>query len=339
MKLNDLLDEFPWERTYESLCSEPDDPTKLPLEWARELIDSYRDSQVAVLSRAMYGPRLTPEWRDRDRRRGLDASPSKLSEPRLPRFELSDPVRAARAFLRVAAQAGAGLEQFQSEHLTELDSTDTALGRLLQILATAGDPRVDPEVPLGLLSALLPAAVPFLSGREAFGPVLTPMFVLAVSPWVEPSQRDAAQLTWKLVEEVGTTDRHEELTRWIAGVVEAGSASIEVSTRLNFVRPPSEEVARSGLGPLYYEQAVAQGRRGIHARDIVVAGDREVNRTLIERIQSLHDIQAADFIYEPQPGVVRIRTWSELPVPEQLLMGAADESGSQVIEFLDETLM
>lgn len=327
MKLKELLEEFPWDETYRRLCGDPPDQSQLPLDRAKTLIDEQRDSQLQVLARAMYGPRLVP------------GSPPRSDEPearkrKLPRFEFNDAEQAAHTFLRTATQVGASLRLFTLGRLAELDAPDASLGRLLRLLAIAEESpdRLDPE---GTEWFELKEAATASGESSPFGPVLGPMLFLAGSAGESVAEGSDYDLIRPLVAELGATDRVEGLAKWTSAVVEAGSRHIAKISPLPYPRELSLEVAAGLLG------AFIVGASGARARDIVLAGRREENVDFLREVEDLDGVvkEETGFIYEPEPGLVRLRAWSKDPLEVENLTHSADVANAKVIEVLDDTVI
>jgi len=326
MELNKLLEEFPWTETYRRLCGDPPDQSEISLERPQALIIQYRESQLEVLARGMYGPKLASDV-------PLQGNEPGVEQQKLPRFEFNDPDRAARRFLRVAAQVGSRLRPWTPEHLAELDPADALLGRLLRLLAVAEEPAGSSGSTEGEWEELKARSAvdnPEDDEPSPFGPVLGPMFALAA--WSEEltEAESSHGLLRPLVAQLGTTDRLEALADWAGAVVEAGAREIAA------INPHSYD---RGLVIEAPEVMVEFGGDLAHVRDIVLAGPREENTDFLEQVRELDGVAAeeTDFIYEPVPGMVRVRAWSVAPLAVERLTASADEADAKVIEVAGET--
>lgn len=220
MKLNALLEEFPWHDTFAALCQEPPEEGSLPLANAQQLIEQQRKSQLAVLSRMMYSPLLEGNYE-----RAEDTfEPS--DSPRTTSLRLRRPDQASRLFLAAAAQAGKALRPFGPERLSELDRDDAALGRLLLVLSVAQSSPTSREAHAHEWPEIARHGI---ESRNAFpfGPVLTPMlFSAEPEAWTtgRPNYPDFARhLAMELRE---TTSGSDKLTRWTRSLVRAGAARL-----------------------------------------------------------------------------------------------------------------
>jgi|GEM_PF-5971458 len=325
MELNKLSEQFPWDETYRRLCGDPPEQRDLPLERAKALIVEQRESQLEVLSRGMYGPRL------------MTGSPPHGDEPEvgqeLPRFEFNDPDRTARRFMRVAAQVGARLRPWTPERLAQLDPANALLGRLLRLLAVAEEP-AGSSGDMGAEWEELKAGSAVLSaeGEEPspLGPVLGPMFTLTAGSDESMGAESSHGLIRPLVAQMGTTDRLDALANWARDVVEAGARQIAAISPRAYARGLSIEVPA-----VMFEL----GHGGpAHVRDIVLAGPRERNVDFLKQVRELDDVaeEETDFIYEPAPGIVRVRAWSVAPLEIERLTDSADEANAKVIEVAEE---
>lgn len=332
MELKKLSEQFPWDETYRRLCGDPPEQSELSLEQAKALIVEQRESQLEVLARGMYGPRLVTGAPP-----GGDDPEGEGDEPalgyELPRFEFNDPDRTARRFMRVAAQVGARLRPWTPERLAELDPADALLGRLLRLLAVA-------EAPAGSSGDMgaeweelkASSAAVAADAEEPFplGPVLGPMFALTDGSDESMGAESSHGLIHPLVAQLGTTDRLDALAGWAGDVVEAGARQIAAISPDAYARGLSIEVP----GVMF-----ELGHGGpAYVRDIVLAGPRERNRDFLEQVRELAgvDEEETDFIHEPAPGIVRVRAWSAAPLQIERLTDSADEANAKVIEVAEE---
>ncbi len=326
MKLKELLEEFPWDETYRRLCDDPPDQSELPLKRVGALIIEQRDSQLQVLARGMYGPRLVTDSPPR-------SDGPEVRQRRLPRFEFNDPEQAARTFLRVAAQVGANLRPFAPSHLAELGVPGALLGRLLRLLAIAEEPS-DRSGPEGTEWLELKEMAAAHGESSPFGPVLGPMLLLAGSSGESAAEGSDYDLIRPLVAELGTTDRVDGLAKWTSAVVEAGSRHIAMVSPLSYPREISVEA------DVMRAEVVPRGVRA-RARDIVLAGRREENVDFLRQVRELDGVvnEETGFIYEPEPGLVRVRAWSKDSLEIERLTRSASAANAKVIEVLDDTII
>lgn len=320
MKLDSFLRKRPLDRSIGVLCDDAPAPEQLSLDRARELISHQRNSQVPVLAREMYGPLLATE--------PTEGELATLESLRTPRFEFNDPGLVARVFLRAAAQVGASLAPFQAEHLAELDRHDASLGRFLRLLAIAEGEPIMRDEQRGELVELILAELGD-AAEAPFGPVLTPMLMLLL-PVGRLEKAPNYFLIRPLVNELAGTDRGSGLAEWTTAVVEAGALHIG---RISYLR----------IGPSTVTPTARESRttlRGAHARDVVLAGDREANSEFLEGIHRLPGVETQTrFIYEPEPGLVRIRAWSEGPLEPARLTEIAADTNARIVQILDDTLI
>lgn len=320
MKLDDFEEKFPLEETIRMLNEEA--PGQPSLERAEELIDHQRASQVPILVREMYGPILATEPEAARDDPTVDSSTS-------PRFRFKDPDRVAQISLRAAAQVGASLRAFRPEELTGLQPSDESLGRLLCLLS------IEEEKPPDLDRRRAEWAVSFpeeldTDAEAPLGPVLTPMFLLSLpAPQVEGLSTEA--LAGPLVAELTGMDRGEELVTWAADVVEAGAAAIDAADEVH----PSPL-----LEPFLAARMEALARRPAHARDIVLVGTRDENSFFLREVRHRLDVEEPTrFIYEPEPGLVRLRAWSQGELSPERLTEIADSLDANIVEMLDDTVI
>lgn len=308
-----------WGEVYKELCRPAPSGDELELGRAGELISQQRESQVPVLAREMYSPVF-------ETTQPITEGSGEETHPRDARFQFSDAGHAATTFLGVAAQAGAGLLPFGFERLGQLAPADVLLGRLLLLLATAEE-REQGWATQGDEWAWLFESASNGDVPHPFGLVLTPM-VLAVVRGAPGKPESEAILS--LVAELGGTDRTDELIQWATRVVAAGAEQL---------------VALGGRGLMHWAVAiqappVAVVPRGVHARDIILPGSRKANEGFLDKIREIPGVEAQTrFIYEPQPDVVRIRTWSDEPLADDYLNQLAEDAGTPITEILDDTIM
>jgi hypothetical protein len=252
MKLDALLERFPWHGTLEALCQEPPGAGSLPLTNAQELIEQQRESQLAVLSRMMYSPLLEGNYE-----RAED-----IFEPsdyrRTTSLRLRRPDQASRLFLAAAAQAGKALRPFGPERLSELGRDDAALGRLLRVLSVAqASPKRRavhghewPEIArLGIEGTV----------ASPFGIVLTPMIM-----YVEPEAWEVGHdiypdPIWELSKALHKITSSAKLTDWTYRLVRAGAV------RLRRLRGDERSTS---LSADHIEQLLELKREGIQDPDV-----------------------------------------------------------------------
>jgi hypothetical protein len=130
MKLSDLLDDHPWDRTREALCRDAQMSADRARAAAR-LIDTQRDSQVELLADVMRLPTVK-------RANVLDLVSPATPAPgaNATAFQLDNPERVAGLVLASAARVGKQLWMFGDRGPWDYGSThDAALGSLLVFLA------------------------------------------------------------------------------------------------------------------------------------------------------------------------------------------------------------
>ena len=163
MKLNELLERYPWDRTQRVLWGEPPAKPSLSLDDARQIVRDYRGSQTEELLRLMVSPvvRSLPVQKT--------PSPPGPAKDREESRTLRDPRRTARLFVDQAAREGKNLRLFETSQLRDLGPEDGPLAELLQTLAVALDlPRAERRT----LAKWNRVAV---WSDNDLGPVLTPM--------------------------------------------------------------------------------------------------------------------------------------------------------------------
>lgn len=272
MKLNELMEKFPWHDTFEALCQEPPDEGSLPLTNAQELIEQQRKSQLAVLSRMMYSPLLEGNYE-----RAEDTF-EQGDYRRTTSLRLRKPEEASRLFLATAAQAGKALRPFGLERLSELGRDDAALGRLLLVLSVAqSSPRSRaahahewPEIARQGIDRWNPFP---------FGLVLTPMLFSAEPDAWKVERRDYPDFARHLAMELDETSiDSDKLTRWTRSLVRAGALRLR-----KLGRSKQTNGSRSAL----VAQLRELKRQGIHDPDIdlwigVYRGDTEEMRAALD---------------------------------------------------------
>lgn len=252
MKLNELLERFPWHDTFEALCQEPPEESSLPLTGAQQLIEQQRKSQLAVLSRMMYSPLLEGDYE-----RAQNTS-EQGDYRRTTSLRLRKPDQASRLFLATAAQAGKALRPFGSERLSQLERDDAALGRLLLVLSVA---QSSPKSRAARTHEWPKIATPSILGMGAIpiGPVLTPMLIHAEleAPVVGRTVHD--EFTSDLAMELHKITSSEKLTDWTHRLVRAGAV------RLRRLRGDERSDSSSTA---HIEQLLELKREGIQDPDI-----------------------------------------------------------------------
>jgi hypothetical protein len=218
-KFDGVLQRYPWEATWVRLCGDPPPPEELPLDDARQIIARERDSQIPRLFTLMLTPIVEPARHP----------PKRPNDP--PRgetlFRLREPRRTARLFLERSVSAGQNLRQFPVEELEQLDDRrDSALGRLLRLLAVADG------LPLRERRAYRTewSNLRFLGAD--FGPVLTPM--LRATTETKPSREAnhlqlAELLAARLAEAAERSERSTEdksLGQWTNLLIRQGAARL-----------------------------------------------------------------------------------------------------------------
>jgi hypothetical protein len=311
------------EETLQRLNAEGSDLGEPSPERAKELIDHQRRSQVPILVREMYGPILAPVPEAEQGDPGVDL-------PSPPRFEFKDSDRVAKVLLRSAAQVGASLRAFEPTDLdNELSPRDASLGRLLGLLSIAE------EKPPDLKHQREEWAVSFPEELKAddeapLGPVLTPMFLHSL-PETQSEGVSTEVLGGLLVAELTGTDRAEELATWAAKVVEAGATAIRATGEVH-----SSELLRAFLMARQEELR----RRPVHARDIVLTGTREENSFFLREVRRRLMVEKpTEFIHELEPGLVRLRAWSDHELAPGRFTEIANRTGAKVVEVNDDTVV
>jgi hypothetical protein len=317
MTLDSLLEEFPWARTHQALCREAPGQGALPLDRAERLISQQRESQLSVLSRAMYAPLLESDYADRE-----DTSAKGDVRETAP-LKLRDPKQSSRIFLGAAAQAGTGLRPFGPERLNDLGPSNGALGRLLVVLSVAES---FPRRREGLAREWPDIARQGIASEQLlpFGLVLTPMLLAA-----EPEARASADYTYsesvrQLAETLRDVDESRELTDWTGRLVREGA------TRLAML---------SG-GRLRVESSSSEGNlrpRGTHARDVLLAGSREHNEGFLEAVRAIPGVATQTrFIDEENPNLSRVRVWSAHRLTDGELVRLAEIVGVRIVALTDD---
>lgn len=217
MKLDVLLEQYPWEGTREVLCQQLPAQEQLPLEAAKRLIAQQRASQVEMLLSLMISPRL-----QREQAISSAAGLGGVREPRADTFQLRDPRRSARLFIDRALRTGKDLRPFEAEELEKLDREDAALGRLLRLMALAqessrverrGEKQVWAEITLT---------------HGNFGLVLTPMVYGDDGARRRNNDSQIEELVSALAQGLGksATTEDEGLLRWTTRLAREGHARL-----------------------------------------------------------------------------------------------------------------
>ncbi len=222
MKLDALLQQYPWDETRAALFREPRVSADLPLETAERLIKQQRTTQVDSLLSVMLSPRLVPEFASE-----RAASPGSRREEHAGMFELRDPRRTARLFIDRSARTGKDLRPFSLVDLDRLGADDAALGRILRLLAIAIElPRAERAGQAGEW-----ARVP--SQSRGFGLVLTAMLRARSDRKTRELDPDVKALTRELVGRMDELPSSEQLTaegprlpRWVGSLAREGQERI-----------------------------------------------------------------------------------------------------------------
>lgn len=277
------------------------------------------------MSRVMYGRKLLKPSSD-----GWSHSPT-TAGPRLHRFYFNDPRATARTSVDAAAQVGARLAPFRPDDLELLDPDDRVLGMLLRLTSVSREP-----LSMSLIAREWSRLIVDVHPRVlALGPVLAPM--MAIVDRLQGREGDQSPLSYAeiqpLVAQLGGSDRGERLIEWTAEVIAAGARLITDLIPISRSRPEIDlpQITREAL----------TDSRSRHARDIVLAGDRIENGPYLKLLRSLSSVEkGTDFIYEPEPGLVRIRAWSEEPLePLALVELGSDTTDIEMVDVLDDTVM
>jgi hypothetical protein len=317
MKLQAILERFPWEQSFEALCREPPKGDVPPLKRAQELIEQQRNSQSAVLSRLMDSPLLETDYTDARKRR----------EQGDQRFRLRDPAQTSRLFLGEVSQAGLILGPFGSERLDTLEPSDAALGRLLLLLSISeSSPSSRAERAHDWREIVEKGAASEL--ELPFGLVLTPMLA-AAEPMFEIARDVGPESPRRLAGELTEAYRSEQLVPWVSNLLHQGALLLTAWSSGGLSGP---------LPDRPHEQTVVP--RGAHVRDIRLVGGRKQNEDFLTEVRAISGVEAQTrFIYEEVPGRARIRAWSDKPLDQHDLLDRAVSSGTSIESLTDDTIV
>jgi hypothetical protein len=313
MKLEELLEKYPWPETREALFRDPPARDELSPAYARTIIERQRRSQLRVLLRMLHGPVLEDDFP-----RAEGRGPRRLE----PQLKLRDSKEAAQLFLSVAAQTGKALVRIGPEGLADLDPADGALGRLLLLLsiteALPWERRVHAHEWIQIARDRDGSWL-----DKPFGGVLTPM-VFKASIGAYDVHSDSGQ---RLAEDLRRATDDQRVTSWARSLIEHGADRL--------VALSENQLPGGG----YEQEETRSPEAARYTRDIrLVKADGRPD-DFLDSLKMTTGVEAQSrFIVEEDPRFLKLRTWSAEPIDDATLDQLAQKAEVRIASATESSL-